>query len=67
LKERIQHTNRIRGLLFGQGINNLRSSPQGPSLTPDATSNRRWSSLAGSFEGGDLARNRSARTHAGPT
>jgi transposase len=22
LKERIQHTNRIRGLLFGQGIDN---------------------------------------------
>ena len=58
LKERIQHTNRIKGLLCGSGHPGLRSPAQGPTGAPGRAQDRGRASLARAAQGGDRPRTR---------
>ena len=61
LKERIQHTNRIRALLSGQGVRDYESASAGSFRTTRSAANRRRPGAAAEAEGGNPPGARSDR------
>ena len=60
--ERVLHVNRIKGLLFCQGISGYEPAPPRPARAAGRTPDRRWPSLAPASQGASQPRDRSART-----
>ena len=60
LKERTAHTNRIKALLFGQGIRDVHAAQAGLHRQPRELAHRRRTAAAAAAQGGDRARARAA-------
>ena len=68
IRERTAHTNRIKGLLFGQGIRGINVKSRYKTLQDIeaiGTGHRRWPALAGSSRPGDYTRDREVGSGAG--
>ena len=51
IAERVEHVNRIKGLLFAQGVRRLRATTPRPAQAARRTADWRWPSLAGLSQG----------------
>jgi transposase len=60
--ERVQHTNRIKGLLFAQGAFDYEPLKRNRRAASGRPEDRGWPSVAGEPEGADQPRTRSARS-----